>query len=97
MTYWIFRYFSSRGTDARICAVMEPKTTQSEALEAAKVWAEKSTAGTACHEYAVHVKKVKKPKTHHLWVKEWTKRCEEYEKAAARRDEWLAIQNPKEF
>lgn len=71
---WILRYFSNRGTDHRICVMLPDSTTDSEALEIAKEWAEKDTAGTACHEYMVEVEQCKLL-SEKEWQKQWKAAC----------------------
>jgi hypothetical protein len=73
-TYWIMRYASNRGTDQRICVALAAGTKRSAALEVAKDWAERATAGTACHEYTVTVRRVKIPPRTEL-LKRWERLC----------------------
>lgn len=96
-TFWIFRFFSGRGTDQRICAEMPAGTTMKDALESAKEWASKETFNTACREYTVHVKKTSKPPAKKVWRRKWEKLYNAYQKAKDRRDEWAAINNPRRF
>lgn len=96
-TYWIFRYFSSRGTDERLCAEMTAGTKATDALESAKGWAERQTAGSACHEYTVTVKRIGHIPKRREWLKEWRRRCDVYNKARDRRDEWRALGDIREF
>lgn len=82
--HFIFRYFSNRGTDQRICVALPRGTTTRKALEVAKEWAEKATAGTACFEYTVQVHRVKRLSVAD-WRKKWDAACKARDKA---NDKW---------
>jgi hypothetical protein len=71
---FMLRYRSNRGTDQKIVVALSRGTTDKQALEVAKEWAERSTAGTACQEYTVTVKRLK-PLTERSWRKKWATIC----------------------
>ena len=57
--YYIMRLQSSRGTDMCFCLKFPAKTSKEDVRTAMEFFAEKQTAGTACHEYTVSYKQVK--------------------------------------
>ena len=90
---FVFRVYSGRGTDFRKAFKLPPDTTPKQALELAKDWAEKETAGSACHEYTVNVKE-EKPISRREWLRKWKTACEAYEKAKTERSVLLAVGTP---
>lgn len=77
---WYLRYQSNRGTDRLICVALQKGTTATEAMEVAKEWAERETAGTACHEYWVTVTPAEFL-TSGEWRKQWNKACKAKQEA----------------
>lgn len=80
-THWLFRFYSSRGTDRWHCAELPAGTTDKEALEEAKDWAERETDGTACHEYTVTCERVALPKTRREHLAKYKKVLDAHHKA----------------
>lgn len=96
-SYWLFRIINSRGTDISACVSLPLKATKEEAREAADLWSSRVTAGTACHDYTVQYRLIPPPPPRRVWLSQWKKRCEDYKRAKLARQEWLAMQDPKEM
>lgn len=96
-TYWIFRYYSGRGTDRRICVILAKGTTDKEALEYAVDWARQDTANTCCHEYSITIKRIKPPPDKETWNKRWSKLYKAFEKAQAAKNDWFITNHPHDW